>query len=42
MKNIKKMKENKNINLKDNNYNVKKYNVIRKKCKIKSLFCKNL
>lgn len=41
MKNIKKMKENKNINLKDNNYNVKKYNVIRKKCKIKSLFCKN-
>ena len=41
MKNIKKMNENKNINLKDNNYNVKKYNVIRKKCKIKSLFCKN-
>lgn len=41
MKNIKKMNENKNINLKDNNYSVKKYNVIRKKCKIKSLFCKN-
>ena len=31
MKNIKKMKENKNINLKDNNYNVKKYNITKDK-----------